>query len=666
MKLTLNALFDYTDNDGIFTYLNQYDVPWKEDVDADLLDLDYHSKYGTRIVSKTVTSLLTTDGLPAAKKSKLAKLAYSKNKAKWDELWRTLGLYDDFNVLDNTDWEESVTVEHEGEDAKTQNVGQKVTQFSKGEQQNTQTKGQELDTTVHGAQSKSYVKGNQISTYEKGAQSNTIGSHTDQIGGQTVTTSEDKYAFNSSSASHDSAKSEQISSRSDTIGSHTDSEGAREDRTSEGQRTDSESSTAFTDTLTTGSRSDSQTEGARSDSQTEGAQQNTESGTNAFSETTTTSRHGNIGVTTAGQLIRDFRVTVNWNFFETVYADLNELLVIEVYGKEDDDLDDYTIITNYVLPIASASVLGGIKVGNNLTIGQDGTLSAQIEGGGVSSVNGKTGDVTLTASDVGAATPSDIKVNSVNNKTGDVTLSASDVGAATQSDIQTAIQGIVFPVVKVNNKTGDITLSASDVGAATSQDIQNAIANVRQVPTGGTTDQVLTKTADGYGWANSQGGGGSSDELIVVSGHDITVRGSSTTLFDADTVLYKSGNDFITYNLNNGFFTVTQTTYVSIAADGSMDNAGSGWITFEIDKCTTPNTADYIGHLGTLYWNYTFGYTEYPIVKLEPGFYYCVSIYKANSGNFTMAKTAYNPTVNEYQVKNFIKFKKKSGVYLPT
>ena len=40
MKLTLNALFDYINNDGIFTYLNEFDVPWKNAVDFDLLDLD--------------------------------------------------------------------------------------------------------------------------------------------------------------------------------------------------------------------------------------------------------------------------------------------------------------------------------------------------------------------------------------------------------------------------------------------------------------------------------------------------------------------------------------------------------------------------------------------------------------------------------------------------
>ena len=36
----------------------------------------------------------------------------------------------------------------------------------------------------------------------------------------------------------------------------------------------------------------------------------------------------------------------------------------------------------YTLPIASKDVLGGIKVGNNLTIDEDGTLNAQAEGSG--------------------------------------------------------------------------------------------------------------------------------------------------------------------------------------------------------------------------------------------------------------------------------------------
>lgn len=49
-----------------------------------------------------------------------------------------------------------------------------------------------------------------------------------------------------------------------------------------------------------------------------------------------------------------------------------------------EDLDNKpTIPSEYKLPIASSTVLGGIKVGANLTITEDGTLNA-IGGGGVS------------------------------------------------------------------------------------------------------------------------------------------------------------------------------------------------------------------------------------------------------------------------------------------
>lgn len=60
---------------------------------------------------------------------------------------------------------------------------------------------------------------------------------------------------------------------------------------------------------------------------------------------------------------------------------------------------------DYTLPKASATVLGGIKVGGGLAINSDGVLAATGGGGGggaVNSVNGQQGDVLLTASDVGA------------------------------------------------------------------------------------------------------------------------------------------------------------------------------------------------------------------------------------------------------------------------
>ena len=99
----------------------------------------------------------------------------------------------------------------------------------------------------------------------------------------------------------------------------------------------------------------------------------------------------------------------------------------------------------------------------------------------VQSVNGQTGTVSLTASDVGALpddyTPPAAPVSSVNGQTGTVSLTASDVGAL--ADSYTA------PVTSVNSKTGAVTLTAPDVGAP-------GITREQSVSANGSTSYDLT------------------------------------------------------------------------------------------------------------------------------------------------------------------------------
>lgn len=93
----------------------------------------------------------------------------------------------------------------------------------------------------------------------------------------------------------------------------------------------------------------------------------------------------------------------------------------------------------------------------------------------VTSVNTKTGAVTLSASDVGAASSShthDIAL-ATDSGTSTVTLASATkykLTAGGKSVIFTmpTIPTVSYPVTSVNTKTGAVTLSASDVGAATS------------------------------------------------------------------------------------------------------------------------------------------------------------------------------------------------------
>lgn len=136
----------------------------------------------------------------------------------------------------------------------------------------------------------------------------------------------------------------------------------------------------------------------------------------------------------------------------------------------------------------------------------------------VQSVNGKQGAVVLTATDVGALSDqttiptktsdltndsgfiTSVPVTSVNSKTGAVELSAADVGAYTKpsggipkTDLTAAVQASLdkadtalqaAPVTSVDGKTGAVQI----------------------MPSGGTTGQVLTKTASGTAWQTVSGG----------------------------------------------------------------------------------------------------------------------------------------------------------------
>lgn len=197
-------------------------------------------------------------------------------------------------------------------------------------------------------------------------------------------------------------------------------------------------------------------------------------------------------------------------------------------SKTSDLTNDSGYITD--IPIASSTQLGGVKIGAGLTVSSEGTIS--VSGGGtadavewknvldkpttiagygitdakiddgtiilggqsitpltevpVTSVNGKTGAVNITADDVGALpsttkiptktsditndsgfiTDADIPVKSVNGQTGNVDLDKSDIGLNNVDNIKqySASNPPPYPVTSVNGKTGDVVIDVSGGG----------------------------------------------------------------------------------------------------------------------------------------------------------------------------------------------------------
>lgn len=129
-----------------------------------------------------------------------------------------------------------------------------------------------------------------------------------------------------------------------------------------------------------------------------------------------------------------------------------------------------------------------VQAGQNVTVTtSDGVFTIASANPPVTSVNGRTGAVSVTRSELGAAPAShthqvvnitdfsagvlaNAPVSTVNGRTGTVTLVASDVSAASASHSHVAanISNLtsVANVVSVNGRTGVVALVASDVSAA--------------------------------------------------------------------------------------------------------------------------------------------------------------------------------------------------------
>lgn len=129
--------------------------------------------------------------------------------------------------------------------------------------------------------------------------------------------------------------------------------------------------------------------------------------------------------------------------------------------------------------IEAAGIALDTTQNNQLQLAISKIITGAIPPAPVTSVNGKTGAVNLSAIDVGAVAQVNGKspdgsgnvtidipgqaVSSVNGKTGAVTLSAADVGA-TPAGGYSPQNPPPYPVLSVNGQTGNVTVTASTVG----------------------------------------------------------------------------------------------------------------------------------------------------------------------------------------------------------
>lgn len=112
-ETTLAEIFPLTGT-GIFSDLQNYDVPWKDkNINADL-DIAYIGNHsGDKVISPFIEKLLSDDGfLSTDARAKIASAIYTVCGQNWIKLYNTLN--QEYNLLDNTDAYITETTTSEG------------------------------------------------------------------------------------------------------------------------------------------------------------------------------------------------------------------------------------------------------------------------------------------------------------------------------------------------------------------------------------------------------------------------------------------------------------------------------------------------------------------------------------------------------------------------
>lgn len=108
-RKTLIELFpEWASGGGIFSALDDLDVPWKTEDIADALDLEYYGNLsGDKFASPLVNKILTNGELTAEDVTLLANTIFALNSLNWSKEWATLSA--EYNPIENYSMTETMT-----------------------------------------------------------------------------------------------------------------------------------------------------------------------------------------------------------------------------------------------------------------------------------------------------------------------------------------------------------------------------------------------------------------------------------------------------------------------------------------------------------------------------------------------------------------------------
>ena len=271
--LRLNEVFpDWLSGDGIFYYLQSQDlIPWKDANIADTLDIAYHGDHGDRLISPLVRKLLNTDNeLTTSNKQKLAIVIYNLFIDQWSHKWNLLSA--EYNPISNYDM-----VEHETPAEVTRTITPA-----------------ETTTTITPAETTETVSPAETTTTITPAETT-----------ETVTPAETTIE----------TKPPKVTTERGLAGFNSDDYVDSDITTSEG---DSNNQGVETLDVDTAGSNKLEVDAAGSEVLT-------------VQNERTLTRSGNIGVTTTQQMMQSEIELWQWNFYRSVFKDIDSVLTLKIY-----------------------------------------------------------------------------------------------------------------------------------------------------------------------------------------------------------------------------------------------------------------------------------------------------------------------------------------------
>lgn len=284
--MKLNDVFTDYINNGIFTFLNALDVPWKEKNISQQLNLQYHGNIsGKKETSPLVDSLIVENNLTENSKTMLAMSIFSIYSDKWNRLYNILSLK--YEPIEN---------------------------YNMTETENTSSTNENTDTITTNTTNSNDVTETNTGTNTVNDSENTTGKNaiTDSrtiTENSSVTNNNSLYGFNSSTGVNaDSQNGTETRNTTDENTHNDDLKGTRTNERSENINT-------------------SKVTAQKNDIKDVKDGTHTENG----SQDRTLTRHGNIGVTTSQQMLNSEIELWQWNFFNGVFKDIDTMLTIQTY-----------------------------------------------------------------------------------------------------------------------------------------------------------------------------------------------------------------------------------------------------------------------------------------------------------------------------------------------